>query len=300
MSQKRVKMQEVTFLNGKYLPLEQASISVLDRGFLFGDGVYEVIPVYQGVSIGLELHLNRLFKSLEQVQINLNYTIDDLINIVQELIAFNPDYDQSIYIQITRGCDAKRKHEIDRQTLPTVFIMSSEKADTAFSNLIQGKKAITVADNRWNNCNIKATSLLPNVLLLNQATRVGADEALLIRDGKLVEGSRSNVFLVKNGTIITPPLNKTVLAGITREVVIAIAKQHEINFVERNISYEELHNADEIWISSSTKEIMPIVELDKKSISNGQAGPVWQKIIKLYKQYISNVVENTKAKAIIS
>ena len=195
-------MQEVTFLNGKYLPLEQASISVLDRGFLFGDGVYEVIPVYQGVSIGLELHLNRLFKSLEQVQINLNYTIDDLINIVQELIAFNPDYDQSIYIQITRGCDAKRKHEIDRQTLPTVFIMSSEKADTAFSNLIQGKKAITVADNRWNNCNIKATSLLPNVLLLNQATRVGADEALLIRDGKLVEGSRSNVFLVKNGTFI--------------------------------------------------------------------------------------------------
>lgn len=272
------------YLNGEYLPAEQAKVSVFDRGFLFGDGVYEVIPVYQGHCFELEGHLARLQRSLDGVRINNPLTDVEWSEMIQTLIDRNGGGDQAVYLQVTRGV-APRDHLFPANATPSVFVMSNPMQPIPDAFKAQGIKCITLPDIRWQRCDIKAITLLANSLLKQQAHEQGAQEALLIKDGHLTEGAASNAYIVKNGVIYTPEKNAEVLPGITRDVVLRLAEQAGIELHQQMITEAELHDADEIWISSSTREMLPVTLLDDHPVGNGQPGPVWQRLIALY-QYL--------------
>ena len=271
------------FLNGDFLPAEQAKVSVLDRGFLLGDGVYEVIPVYGGQCFQLSGHLIRLQSSLEGVRMMNPYSLEEWTDIIEQLVERCGGGDQAIYLQVTRGV-APRDHVFPEGVEPTAFVMSNPLKAVPEKYKREGIAAITVPDIRWQNCNIKAITLLPNSLLKQQAQDAGAEEALLIRDGYLTEGSASNAYAVINGVIYTAPKDEKVLPGITRELVISTAKKAGISLVEQAVSVAQLTNADEIWVSSSTKEILPITRLNDKAVGEGVPGAVWQKMDALYQQ----------------
>ncbi|MBD3610170.1 MAG: D-amino acid aminotransferase [Gammaproteobacteria bacterium] len=273
----------IVYLNGDFLPLDEAKVSVLDRGFIFGDGVYEVIPVYGNQPFRLEHHLQRLQDSLNAIQINNPLSTNEWKDIITHIIKQNKDggSDQSIYLQITRGV-ARRDHSFPDDTPPTVFVMSTPLNPPEQTLLNSGIDAVTLPDIRWLNCHIKAISLLPNVLFRQQAIDAGATEAILLRDGMATEGAASNLFIVKNDVIITPAKSSKLLPGITRDLIVELAVSNGIQCEERDISETELRNADEIWISSSTKEVMPVVKLDDLEVANGKPGPIWSKMYQLY------------------
>ena len=273
------------YLNGTFLPLEDASVPVMDRGFLFGDGVYEVIPVYAGRLFRLAHHLQRLRNSLQAVHIDNPLADSDWENMLTELVTRNATPDQAVYLQVTRGVAAKRDHAFPADTQPTLFAMSTPMAASADIDSIAGAIAITLPDVRWKLCNIKAITLLPNVMLRQQAVDAGAVEAILIKDGYAIEGAASNVFIVKNGLLITPPNGPALLPGITRDLIIELAANHAMPFREADITEAELFAADEIWLSSSTREISPVTLLDDTVISAGKPGPLWKRMITLYQQY---------------
>ena len=270
------------FLNGTFLPLENACVPVMDRGFLFGDGVYEVIPVYAGKLFRLDHHLKRLHNSLDAIRIENPLSGADWEGMLRELVSRNEDPDQAVYLQVTRGVAAKRDHAFPPDCKPTVFAMSNPMATPVDTGSISGATAITLPDIRWKLCNIKAITLLPNVILRQQAIDAGAAEAILIRDGYAVEGAASNVFIVRNGMLITPPNGPTLLPGVTRDLVIELAARHAVPFREADISEAELFSADEIWLTSSTREISPVTLLDETVIGNGKPGPLWKHMIGLY------------------
>ena len=271
----------IVFLNGKYLPREQAKISVLDRGFIFADGVYEVLPVYNHKMFRLAEHLQRLENSLEMIHIRNPHTNAEWSAILEELIEKNEGKNQSIYLQVTRGV-AERDHIFDENMEPTVFAMSRALPDGTKKD---GVAAITHEDTRWKYCNIKSIALLPGVLLRYEAHKKSAREAILLRDGFVTEGAASNVFIVKNNIIVTPPKDNKILPGVTRDLVAELAKSNELHFQEREISAEELALADEIWITSSTQEIVPVVKLDGKVIGNGVPGLMWEKMNNIYQVF---------------
>ena len=273
------------YLNGSFLPLEEASISVMDRGFLFGDGVYEVIPVYGKRLFRLAHHLKRLQNSLDAVRISNPLTDGEWENILTGLIERNSGSDQAIYLQVTRGVVAKRDHAFPEDTPPTVFAMSAPAAASAEIASVAGIRAITLEDNRWKHCNIKAITLLPNVLLRQEALDTGAAEAILIKDGFAIEGAASNLFMVTNGILITPPNGPALLPGITRDLILELAVNNAIPYREADIPLEQLLTADEIWLSSSTREISPVVRLDDTTVGEGTPGPVWKRMITLYQDY---------------
>ena len=273
------------YLNGSFLPLEEASISVMDRGFLFGDGVYEVIPVYGKRLFRLAHHLKRLQNSLDAVRISNPLTDGEWENILTGLIERNSGSDQAIYLQVTRGVVAKRDHAFPEDTPPTVFAMSAPAAASAEIASVAGIRAITLEDNRWKHCNIKAITLLPNVLLRQEALDTGAAEAILIKDGFAIEGAASNLFMVSNGILITPPNGPALLPGITRDLILELAVNNAIPYREADIPLEQLLTADEIWLSSSTREISPVVRLDDTTVGEGTPGPVWKRMITLYQDY---------------
>jgi len=272
------------YLNGEFLTADQAKVSVFDRGFLLGDGVYEVIPVYAGNSFELEGHLTRLQASLDGVRMQNPHSDSEWQILIEKLIELNGGGDQSLYLQVTRGV-APRDHIFPEGVTPTAFAMSNPLQAVPEKYKTKGAAAITLDDIRWQNCNIKAITLLPNSLLKQQAHEVGALEALLIRDGYLTEGAASNAYVVIDGTIYTAPKDEKVLPGITRDVVIDIAKSNNIPLQEQAVTEQQLRAADEIWISSSTKEVVPITLLDNKAVANGVPGPIWQKMDALYQQY---------------
>jgi D-alanine transaminase len=272
----------IAFLNGTFLPLEDACVPVMDRGFLFGDGVYEVIPVYAGKLFRLDHHLKRLRNSLDAIRIEKPLSNADWQSMLNELVSRNEGPDQAVYLQVTRGVAAKRDHAFPADCKPTVFAMSTPMPPSVDIDKIGGATAVTFPDNRWKLCNIKAITLLPNVLLRQQAIDAGAAEAILIRDGYAVEGAASNLFIVKDGILITPPNGPTLLPGVTRDLLIELAANHAVPFREADISEAELFNADEIWLTSSTREISPVTLLDETVISNGKPGPVWKHMISLY------------------
>lgn len=272
----------VVHLNGAFLPLEQASISVLDRGFLFGDGVYEVIPVYNGRLFRLDQHLQRLEHSLAAIRIDNPHTREEWHRLLTDLVERNGDGDQSIYLQITRGV-ALRNLAFPMDVKPTVFAMSSPMH--ARSGVEQGVDAIVVQDPRWQHCDIKAITLLPAVLMRQQAVDQGAAEAIMLREGLLTEGAACNVFIVHNGVAITPPHSERLLPGITRDLVVELCRQHAIPCEERNVSEAELRSADEVWITSSPTGVLPVTHLDGATIGNGQPGPLWGTVSALYRQY---------------
>ncbi|MBD3670534.1 MAG: D-amino acid aminotransferase [Gammaproteobacteria bacterium] len=269
------------YLNGEYGPLSQAKISVLDRGFIFGDGVYEVIPVYAGRPFRLPHHLARLQNSLDAIRIDNPLSEPEWDKVIQHITKTNGDGDQSVYVQVTRGV-ARRDHSFPDNTPPTVFVMSSELVAPSRDQVEQGIEAITLQDIRWLNCHIKAISLLPNVLFRQAAIDAGANEAILLREGQATEGAASNLFLVKDGVIITPPKSSKLLPGITRDLMVEMAHQHGLPLQERDIDEAELRGADEIWITSSTKEVMPVLRLDGEPVGTGTPGPFWQTVYELY------------------
>jgi D-alanine transaminase len=273
------------YLNGTFLPLEDASVPVMDRGFLFGDGVYEVIPVYAGRLFRLAHHLQRLRNSLQAVHIDNPLADSDWETMLTELVNRNAIPDQAVYLQVTRGVAAKRDHAFPADTQPTLFAMSTPMTASADIDSIAGATAITLPDVRWKLCNIKAITLLPNVMLRQQAVDAGAVEAILIKDGYAIEGAASNVFIVKNDLLITPPNGPALLPGITRDLIIELAANHAMPFREADITEAELFAADEIWLSSSTREISPVTLLDDTVISAGKPGPLWKRMITLYQEY---------------
>ena len=266
------------------MPLDEAKIPVLDRGFIFGDGVYEVIPVYGKRLFRLDEHLDRLADSLEATRIPDPYPESEWKKNLSQIVMRNDAEDQSVYVHITRGV-AKRDHAFPEPITPTVFMMSSPLKVTDIDTFNTGVKAITLDDVRWQYCNIKAISLLPNILLKQTAIDEGAMEAILVRDGEVTEGAASNIFIVINGIIKTPPKSSRLLPGITRDLIVELAKQNQLNCIEANFSRAELAAADEIWLSSSTKEVLPIVHLNDTTVGNGKPGPITRKMYDIFQAY---------------
>jgi D-alanine transaminase len=278
------------FLNGEFVPLSEARISPLDRGFLFGDGVYEVIPAYAGKLFRCDQHLERLQNSLDGIRLKNPYTRSQWNAILIELLQLQPYDNHSIYLQVTRGADHKREHSFPRNIQPTVFIMSTELNTDEVAVQHEGVCTITREDNRWQHCDIKAITLLANILLRQEATDENCSETILTKDGEVIEGAASNLFIVEYGIIKTPPLDQQMLAGITRDLVLEIAALWDIEAVEERITVHELFAADEVWLTSSTKEILPVTHIDGKVIGKGKPGPVWQQMIGLYADYKKRLV----------
>ena len=274
-------MSDKVYLNGEYLPLSEAKVSVLDRGFLFGDGVYEVIPAYAGRLFRLEDHIVRLNNSLAGIRLPLSYSVADWQAIFQPML--DSSKDQYIYLQVTRGYAAKRDHGFPEQIVPTVFAMCSEIKP--FAGRVNGIKAVTLDDTRWQMCNIKAITLLANLLLRQEALDKDCAEALLVKDGYVTEGAASNLFAVIDGVLVTPAKNHEILPGITRDVILELAAANNVAYREDVITLEQLKAASEVWVTSSTREIVPVIELDGVRVGEGKPGPVWHTVDNLLQTY---------------
>lgn len=272
------------YLNGDFLPIEEARVPVLDRGFIFGDGVYEVIPVYSHKPFRLAEHLLRLQHSLDGIRLQNPHSDEEWSSLVEQIIASNDGDDQYLYLHVTRGV-ARRDHAFPKGVIPTVFIMSNPLLAPPRELLATGVAAITADDNRWLRCDIKAISLLPNVLLRQMAIDAGAMETVLLRDGFMTEGAASNIFLAKDGILLAPPKNHLMLPGITYDVVLELAAAEKIPCEVREVSEYELRTAQELLLTSSTREIMPITRLDGKPVGEGKPGVMFARLHPLYQSY---------------
>ncbi len=270
----------LVYLNGAFLPLQEACIPVMDRGFIFGDAVYEVIPVYSGHPFRLEQHLVRLENSLTAVRIEVPFPRKQWRSLIGKIIAENGGGDQSLYIQLSRGV-TERDHVPAAAATTTVFIMSKPLQACGSPEPVA---AIVCPDFRWGRCDIKTTSLLANVLLRYQAVDAGAWEAILVKDGWLTEGAASNVFVVDRGVIKTPPRGPHLLPGITRDLLVEMLRANDSSCAETPVSEAELRQAQEIWLTSSTREIVPVVRLNQMPVGQGVPGPLWVKVNAMYQQ----------------
>ncbi|MDH5711754.1 MAG: D-amino acid aminotransferase [Gammaproteobacteria bacterium] len=277
--------EKIVYLNGEYLPIEQATVSVLDRGFLFGDGIYEVIPVFGRRPLRVDEHLQRLQNSLSRISLDNPFDNEAWKTIFDQLLEKNPGEDRAIYMQITRGKHPVRDLKIQPDKCPTIFMMVLQVGAIDVDVLARGIETVTIDDFRWHACDIKSISLVANVMLREQATQAGVIDAVLVRDGFVTEGTASNFFMVKNGVLITPPISKHLLPGITRDLVIELAQENDIKSEIRQIAMNELDDADEIWLTSSTREIAPVIRLNGKDVGDAKAGLVWKKMIHIYQDY---------------
>ena len=284
-------MSEIVYLNGEFMPLDEARIPVLDRGFIFGDGVYEVVPVYTRRPFRMAEHLRRLQHSLDGIRLANPLTDAQWTTLMTDIIAKNADAgeDQSVYLQVTRGV-AKRDHAFPKDVKQTVFMMSGPLTTPSREQIDNGVSAITAADFRWLKCDVKSVSLLGNCLLRQMAADAGAAESILFRDGQLTEASASNVFVVKNGVLLAPPKTHLVLPGITYDVVLEIARAREFEIEVRAITEAETRGADEIWVTSSTKEVLAITTLDGKPVGDGKPGLLFQRMHTLYQEFKRDIM----------
>lgn len=273
------------YLNGSFLPLQEARVSVLDRGFLFADGVYEVVPVYGGRPFRLREHLQRLERSLAAIR--LDNPLDETAwqDAIHRLLALEEAGNRMLYIQVTRGAGQSRSHGLPEQPRPTVLAFCQALPGIPETIRENGVAGITLPDTRWMHCDVKSIALLGNVLLSQQALDKGCNEALLLRDGHLTEGASSNAFIVKNAVLATPPNGSELLPGITRDLVLELAAAAGIQYEERPIGDVELTTADEILISSSTRELYPVTNLDGEPVGNGTPGPVWDKLYAAFQTF---------------
>lgn len=268
------------YLNGDWLRLDEAKVSVLDRGFLLGDGIYEVVPVYSRRPFGWEGHSQRLQASL--AAISLDGPMPDWAEVIEGLIAREASDDQFIYIQVTRGV-AKRDHAFPRPGVaPTVFAMTTPLKRPSEDERSQGLKAICLPDLRWHRCDIKSISLLGNLLAREQAVAAGAHEAILLRHEMLTEGAASNIWIVKDDILASPPRSRLLLEGIRRGLMSELAQQIGLAHQQRIISEAELRDADEILLTSATKEVLPITQLDGRPVASGRPGPVYSQLRTAY------------------
>jgi len=279
------------YLNGRFLPLAEAGISPLDRGFLYGDGVYEVIPVYSRRAFRIDEHLKRLQATLDGIKLANPLPADGWKAVVRKLIETAPWDDQSIYLQVTRGADNKRDHAFPPASVaPTALAFASPLVTTPAEVRASGVAAITVPDLRWLRCDLKVISLLANVLARQQAVEQGCAEALLIRDGCMKEGAASNIFVVKDGVLRAPPKTQLMLPGITYDVILELAELHGQPVKIGEIEETELRDADEVWMTSSTKEILAITTLDGEPVGTGQPGPLGEQMWRWYQDFKNTVM----------
>ncbi|HLD14535.1 MAG TPA: D-amino acid aminotransferase [Burkholderiales bacterium] len=272
------------YLNGAFLPPAQAQVSAFDRGFVFGDGVYEVIPVFGGRLFRLPQHLARLDNSLREIRLTNPLPATEWQRVFEHLVEIQGGGELSIYLQITRGV-APRDHAFPPNLAPTVFAYATPLKYPPTEQVERGISAITAPDIRWLRCDIKAIALLPNAMLRSQALDANAAEAILLRDGFMTEGAASNIFVVRGGRLLTPPKGPLILPGVTRDLVLELARAHNVPCAEEAVSESALRGADEVWMTSSTKEILAITRLDGKPVGNGRPGPMHARLLALYKEY---------------
>jgi len=273
------------FLNGHWTTLSEAKVSVLDRGFLFGDGVYEVVPVYSRRPFAWDLHLDRLNRSLLSIALPLEHAFD-WSGLVAEMTKRANTDDQFIYIQVTRGV-AKRDHAFPRPGVsPTIFAMVSPLKRPSQQDREQGIRAISVPDERWLRCDIKSVALLGNVLAREAAVAQGAQEALLIRDGLLTEGAASNIWVVQGQRLISPPRGRQMLAGIRLSLIPRLAKELGIEVAFGEVREDELPEASELMMSSATKELLPFTQLNNQAVGDGRPGPIYKALRAAYDKAI--------------
>lgn len=283
------------YLNGQFLPLDQAGVSPLDRGYLYGDGVYELIPVYSRRAFRIDEHLARLQATLNGIQLANPLTVDDWKTVISKLIDAAPWEDQSIYLQVTRGADNKRDHAFPPASVaPGVFAFASPLVTTSAEVRATGVAAITVPDLRWSRCDLKVISLLANILARQQAVDQGCAEALLIRDGYLKEGAASNIFIVRDGVLLAPPKTQLMLPGITYDIILELAHTYGQALEVREITEAELRSADEVWMTSSTKEVLAITTLDGQPVGHGEnagrPGPLGEQMWRWYQDFKNSIM----------
>lgn len=276
----------IVFLDGAYMPMEEAKISPMDRGFLFGDGIYEVVPSYNGKMVGFGPHIDRMIEGLGFVDIKLDWSHDQWKTMCDELIAKNDGDNLGIYLHVSRGADSKRFHAYPDDVAPTVYAFAFEipPATVADKSKTKGYKVNIQQDKRWDRCNIKSTALLGNVMHFQAGHAAGMNETLLFNtNDELTEASACNAYIVKDGVVATPPLDHQCLPGITRLILLSVLKKDgSIKVEERIVTKQEVLNADEVWITSSSKEIAPVTEVDGKPVGNGEIGDVWLAAQTLY------------------
>ncbi len=283
---------DIVHLNGAFMPLAEARVPVLDRGFIFGDGVYEVIPVYSRHPFRLVEHLRRLQNSLDGIRLANPHSDTEWSQLVHDMIERNDGDDQSIYFQITRGV-AKRAHEFPTQVKPTVFMMSTPLLTPPQEQLDHGIACVTGTDFRWLKCDVKSVALLGNCLLKQSAVDAGAAEIVLFRDGHLTEAAACNVLVVQDGVLLAPPKDNLILPGITYDVVLELAAANQIPLEMRAASEQEVRAAQEIWITSSTKEVLAVTRLDGAAVGDGKPGPLFRRMHALYQDFKRTFMRHT-------
>jgi D-alanine transaminase len=278
-------VEQICYLNGTFLPLAEARVPVLDRGFILGDGVYEVIPAYGRRLFRCAEHLARLAHSLRSIRLGNPHDDASWAKLLGAVVDRNPWDDQGVYLQVTRGV-APRSHEFPKTpAAPTVFIMANPLKTPPPETRERGVAVVTREDFRWHRCDIKSVSLLANCLLRQEAEDAGAVESVLVRDGHVTEASTCNVFLVKNGTIVTPPKDNLILPGITYDLALELARAAGLPAEVRRVPVAELAAADEVWLSSSTKEVLPVTRIDGRPVGSGKPGPMYARMYQLFQDY---------------
>lgn len=269
----------IVFLNDSYIPMAEAKISPMDRGFLFGDGIYEVVPSYDGQMVGFAPHIERMNNGLAAVNIAFRWSIQQWKEVCDNLIEKNGFGNLALYLHVSRGADTRRFHAYPEGIEPTVFAFAFEipAEPVADKSKVTGYKVATERDLRWERCQIKSTALLGNVMHFQHGYEQGANETLLYNEGnELTEASACNAYIVKNGVVITPPADNQILAGITRHILLdLLRKEGSIPVEERVVAMDEVFTADEVWVTSSSKEVVPVIEIDGKPVSDGKIGDVW-------------------------
>lgn len=279
------------YLNGAFMPIAEAKVPAMDRGFLFGDGAYEVIPVYSRRPFRLSEHLLRLRHTLDGIRLANPHDEAEWTRLIGEIVGRNEGEDQSVYLQITRGADMKRRnHAFPAGVAPTVFMMSEPLLTPPPSQRESGIATVSAPDVRWLRCDLKTISLLANCLLRQQAVEAGCVETILFRDGFMTEGAASNIFAVKDGILLAPPKDNLVMPGITYDVVLELAAAHGLPAEVRPVTEAEARDADELWMTSSTKEVLPIVLLDGRPVGDGKPGPVFARMYAWYQAFKQTVM----------
>jgi D-alanine transaminase len=278
------------YLNGEFMPIEQARIPVLDRGFIFGDGVYEVVPVYSGHPFRLGEHLRRLRNSMATIQLRNPHTDAEWTRLTHDMVEKNGGCDLQVYYHVTRGVQTKRDHAFPAGIAPTVFMMANPLVTPPAEQIERGVKTVSAEDNRWLRCDIKSISLLANCLRKQYAVEHGASEVIMFRDGFLTEGSASNIIAVSKGVLLAPPKDHLILPGITYDVILELAHKHGVATEVRRIAEAEVRAADELWLTSSTKEVLAIATLDDKPVGGGKPGPQFRKMFAWYQEFKNAVM----------
>jgi len=276
------------YLNGAYLPLADARISPLDRGFLFADGVYEVVPVNRGRPFRLREHLKRLDDSLHSIRVKNPHTDAEWLAILGRLAAEAGSQEALVYVQVTRGTEFGRNHVFPKDVAPTVFAFVNPFPQPSAETLERGLSAVTLEDIRWDRCDIKSVALLGNVLLRQEAADAGADEALLVRDGLLLEGSSSSVFLCIGGKLVTPPNSHRILPGTSRDAVLELAEGW-LPFEICSLEAREINSCEEVWIASAGRGVLPVTRVDGEPIGDGRPGPLWSEMYSRLQRHLDEI-----------